>query len=884
MKKKTHIFFLLCSCLLGCFSIASKVEAAVGPLPSDKFSQIGDIRDYNGFIDGEHSADSADTEGPLIISGDSLFPNDTLTFTFGASFRSDNTTVGTPLYDSQVVNVLTYGAVKNYSNAVIAFEESSDNRGWVIGNENIDSWLTPQLAQEIALPYYLEQPKLNTTLGEFRSRRNELVAYVEKAVSQTGATDWETLNVWGANGQIPSIPIRRSNVDSKILVIDLDNVAEFQRGSNALNINGIGLSEELIQENSFDSVVIKSTKEKIVFSGGTFTDNGELSLINPLAATYAQKTSYYFPNATQITNYSDNMQAGTPPTLPPSINGKNRGVDLTGEDLYKNINDQTYGAATIGSVLAPKATVVYSGGNVNGLILVKDFHQRDGAELHNFRANWLEQEFELDPKGSLLLVKQTIGSQGQFEKLSDAKFILYKEVAGEKQYYSFSRAIGFEWFTNREAAYIFSTNTDGEIFVSGLDIGTYYMEEVEAPAGHELLTNPIAFTINETDVLVGKPVAQQVINQKTPLIDIVGQKTWKDNENAYDTRPDFVIIELYQNNEKISEQRISSASDWRYEFLDLPQFDDEGTLYIYTVKEVAVPGYETVVSRNGSRIMNILKEKFALKGNKIWLDDGNASQIRPDAITVELFQNNVRFPIAKLEVTAANNWAFSFDDLEKYDLSGRLINYRIVETPVSGYQVSYSRENNDIINKIQDTINLQGQKTWDDNNNSQGLRPDSIVVELLQNGVSIRSATVTVATNWQYEFTDLEKYDELGVVYTYTIRERPVSGYKTSYDVNGLDVTNKIETTETSSTSSSTSETSQESSSSISATSETTSTTYSGLSSSTNQSGIISTKNTTNLPKFGESKSEKMILIIGTFLLAAGGLLIMKHNKHRKEH
>ena len=60
----------------------------------------------------------------------------------------------------------------------------------------------------------------------------------------------------------------------------------------------------------------------------------------------------------------------------------------------------------------------------------------------------------------------------------------------------------------------------------------------------------------------------------------------------------------------------------------------------------------------------------------------------------------------------------------------------------------------------------------------------------MRNGEQIKSATVSAETNWSYKFTGLEKYDEKGYEYTYTISEVSVKGYKTT--VSGYNITNEL--------------------------------------------------------------------------------------------
>ena len=89
------------------------------------------------------------------------------------------------------------------------------------------------------------------------------------------------------------------------------------------------------------------------------------------------------------------------------------------------------------------------------------------------------------------------------EKLADAEFVLYKEVKTDgsntttKSYYKWNETDKkVEWTTDKAQATVKITNDKGAASFDGLKDGTYYLEEIKAPAGYNLLKGPVPVTVN----------------------------------------------------------------------------------------------------------------------------------------------------------------------------------------------------------------------------------------------------------------------------------------------------------------------------------------------------------------------------------------------------
>lgn len=99
------------------------------------------------------------------------------------------------------------------------------------------------------------------------------------------------------------------------------------------------------------------------------------------------------------------------------------------------------------------------------------------------------------------------------------------------------------------------------------------------------------------------------------------------------------------------------------------------------------------------------------------------------------------------------------------------------------------------------TTSVKVSKSWVDNENADGLRPDFITVTLWGDGEKVAEAKLDEANGWAHEFADLPRYkdDKVGQEIAYEVTEEQVSGYEkpvVSGDAaNGFTVTNTREGT-----------------------------------------------------------------------------------------
>ena len=321
-----------------------------------------------------------------------------------------------------------------------------------------------------------------------------------------------------------------------------------------------------------------------------------------------------------------------------------------------------------------------------------------------------------------------------------------------------------------------TTDSSGQGTIYGLLRDSYQLKEVSAPKGYQLADTVIVTSTN----FDSKGAVIKIID-KIEKTSVSGTKTWNDNNNQDGIRPSSITVNLLANGQQVASKTVSASDNWQYSFDNLAAYAN-GQKITYTVTEDAVAGYTSTV--DGYNVTNNhTPATVKVSGAKTWNDDNNQDGIRPSSITVNLLANGQQ--VASKKVSASDNWQYSFDNLAAY-ANGQKITYTVTEDAVAGYTSTvdgYNVTNN----HTPATVKVSGTKTWNDNNNQDGIRPSSITVNLLANGQQVASKKVSASDNWQYSFDNLAAYAN-GKKITYTVTEDAVAGYTITVD--GYNITN----------------------------------------------------------------------------------------------
>ena len=319
----------------------------------------------------------------------------------------------------------------------------------------------------------------------------------------------------------------------------------------------------------------------------------------------------------------------------------------------------------------------------------------------------------------------------------------------------------------------------------------------------------IVYTVEEVGKIVGydtvisgeAKTGYVITNSHTPeLTNISGEKIWDDGNNQDGKRPESITVNLFANGEKIDSKAVKADAEgnWKYSFKNLPKYAN-GQLISYTVTEDVVPEYTTEIS--GTTIINKYQPgKTSISVIKAWEDGNNQDGLRPTDIKVQLYADGSKQG-EEITLNAGNQWSYTWSDLDEMK-SGQKIVYTVEEVgKIVGYDTVISGEAKTgyvITNShTPELTNISGEKIWDDGDNQDGKRPESITVNLLANGQKTDSKVVKADKegNWSYTFQNLPKYAN-GEPIIYTVTEDTVTDYTT--EVTGTTIINKYQPGKTS--------------------------------------------------------------------------------------
>lgn len=436
----------------------------------------------------------------------------------------------------------------------------------------------------------------------------------------------------------------------------------------------------------------------------------------------------------------------------------------------------------------------------------------------NFTVTEIEapEGYELNPTP----FEMTVGQDGAIKTVTNKRSKAKVKIKANKKLTGRElKAEEFEFTLTDQDGKVKETvknDKDGNIAFSELEFdkaGTYTFKIAEK-AGSDTSIKYDTKTITATVTVVdkGKGALEATVsyddekafeNTYTPAkTEVPVKKVWKDENNQDGKRPTSVTVKLLADGQDTGKTlELNAANGWTGSFTNLDA-DKGGTPIQYTVVEVTVAGYTSEITgdaASGFTITNSYSpETVDVKATKNWDDANNQDGKRPTKITINLLADGEKVASKEVQAAADGTWTATFEKLAKYK-AGKEIKYTVTEEAVAEYEATITDFT--ITNKYAPKeIDYKVTKVWNDANNQDGKRPESVTVQLYKKvgnadpvAVEGKKLTLTAkdktdANTWVASFTNLPQY-EAGKEITYSIKEVDVpAGYEAS--VTGQVVTN----------------------------------------------------------------------------------------------
>ncbi len=286
--------------------------------------------------------------------------------------------------------------------------------------------------------------------------------------------------------------------------------------------------------------------------------------------------------------------------------------------------------------------------------------------------------------------------------------------------------------------------------------------------------------------------------------DVDAYVVWDDNSNQDGIRPATATLQLYFNGVAMtdSECRVAlsgSGNTWFYRFHDVQKYytdaaGNKGQEVKYTIRASATnPGELSGYTDDYHDYTAILSHVPATVSRTVhveWQDSNDQDGKRPVSMAVQLYADNVPLEGKVVLLSSANNWTYTWDDLDKYADGGREVVY---SARVSSTLVDYTAKSTGMtieMTYVPSSTSISAFVTWTDEHNADGLRPDYITAQLVADGKPTGDSQVLSATSgWTVTWTGYPIYKN-GDRIEYTFQVDVPDGYEATYhgvyDTSGL--------------------------------------------------------------------------------------------------
>ena len=270
-------------------------------------------------------------------------------------------------------------------------------------------------------------------------------------------------------------------------------------------------------------------------------------------------------------------------------------------------------------------------------------------------------------------------------------------------------------------------------------------------------------------------------NSHTPeTVSATIKKVWNDADNQDGKRPESLTVTLSDG----TEVELKESNNWTATVLNLPKYNN-GQVIEYTWTEGKMPEGYTLTSMVRDGYVTTLTnshtpEKVSATIKKVWDDAENQDGKRPESLNVTL-SNGI-----EVTLNETNDWTGTVTDLPKYANGSEIIytwtegkmpeGYTLTDTDVEGTVTTLTNS------YTPETVSAIIKKVWDDADNQDGKRPESLTVTL-SDGTQV---TLNEENDWTATVSDLPKFDNGQVIeYSWMEIEIPEGYTLTATDIEG---------------------------------------------------------------------------------------------------
>lgn len=281
------------------------------------------------------------------------------------------------------------------------------------------------------------------------------------------------------------------------------------------------------------------------------------------------------------------------------------------------------------------------------------------------------------------------------------------------------------------------------------------------------------------------------LSYKDETINIPLKVNWNDNNNNDGKRLDAFELLLY---EKIGDEKkviesvfLTSSNGWQATFDNLRKYSNQ-TEVEYVIEHALVYYYTSVISANpaGGFDINLSRpdDKIDVRVETTWNDSDNNDGKRANSFNVRLYAKvgDEKKLVRTATLSKANDWELTFTDLSKYSKKVE-VEYIVETDAIDEYTTKISKINNEfeiVHTHNLETVDINVNIEWLDADDNDGLRPQSLLVNLINETLDEIVETVTTYPdaegNWTVTIPNVQKYLAQDLI-TYSINVEDVNGY-----------------------------------------------------------------------------------------------------------